>query len=517
MTDLKHFVQTNLLNKAGNLNSKKCTRSWFVNSGHADRLRQIENHIQFVQPLTTKLFCILNNIVSYPLCSCGDRVKLVQNRTLTKYCSLSCANKDPERISKIIANTDYAAKQLKTKATNLVRYGHESVTQSNHFKDKTKQTLLKNYGVSNISQVESIKIKKSATLHHNYPNGVVKAKSSLAISDDVIASVIKDFTISKLAPLVISQKYNIAFSTTYKIIHQHGLADMIRKRSCYETEIAHFLSQYGIDYRQNCRKTIAPLELDFVIENSDIAIEFHGLYWHSELAGVDKEYHRNKYQVCKDRGIQLLQIFENEWLDNSDLVKSIIHNAIGNTTNTVYARKCQIRELTSTEAREFINSNHIQRYVNSSIRLGLIDNDQLVAVMTFGKSRFNNKYQYELVRFCNLLGTSVIGGASKILSHFEQQYNPNSIVSYCDLRYFTGKLYTNLGFKYLYDSAPNYHYFNKRSTKLQSRHKFQKHKLSEILPKFDHNLSESDNMFANGFNRIWDCGQGVFAKTYQET
>ena len=137
--------------------------------------------------------------------------------------------------------------------------------------------------------------------------------------------------------------------------------------------------------------------------------------------------------------------------------------------------------------------------------MGLYYNNELVSVMTFVKSRFDKKYQYELSRYCNRLYTTVIGGASKLFKHFINNYEVYSIVTYSDKRFFDGKLYENIGMTFVNDTPPNFYYFNKNKIPM-SRMKFQKHKLPKLLENFDPSLSEWKNMQMNGFDRIWDCG-----------
>jgi hypothetical protein len=134
--------------------------------------------------------------------------------------------------------------------------------------------------------------------------------------------------------------------------------------------------------------------------------------------------------------------------------------------------------------------------------------------MTFGKSRFNKKYKYELLRFCNKLGYHIPGSASKLLKYFERNYKPKSLISYADRRWSRGNVYEKLGFKMIGKSKPNYWYFKLTSNIRYSRINFQKHKLKDILEKFDETLSESENMKLNGYNRIYDCGNLVYVKEY---
>ena len=136
--------------------------------------------------------------------------------------------------------------------------------------------------------------------------------------------------------------------------------------------------------------------------------------------------------------------------------------------------------------------------------------------MTFGKTRFSKKYEWELLRFCCKLGYHIPGAAGKLLKHFERKYNPKSLVSYADRRWSQGQLYGKLGFTLDHVSNPDYWYFKQNTILLESRVKYQKYKLSKILDNFDENKTEVENMKANGYFRIFDCGNFVFVKEYPE-
>ncbi len=254
-------------------------------------------------------------------------------------------------------------------------------------------------------------------------------------------------------------------------------------------------------------------EADIYIPSKNIVIEFDGLYYHSELAGKDKNYHLRKTTFFTEQDIQLIHVFENEWCLKQDIVKSIILNKIGLTPHKVFARNCIVKELSTVDAKTFLNDGHIQGYVGASVKLGLVNKktDEIVAVVTFSKPRFSQKYDWELSRFCNRINTSVVGGFSKLLKYFCNQYSTigQSLVSYADCRYSNGNLYKVNGFELINMAKPNYFYF-KNGLKLESRVKYQKHKLSKKLEIFDPSLTEWDNMQNNGYNRIFDCGNFVF-------
>lgn len=135
--------------------------------------------------------------------------------------------------------------------------------------------------------------------------------------------------------------------------------------------------------------------------------------------------------------------------------------------------------------------------------------------MTFGKCRFDKKHEWELLRFCNKLGYHIPGAAGKLLKYFEQNYQPKSLVSYADRRWSRGKVYEALGFIKNHSSSPNYWYFdNNGSGDLLSRVNFQKHMLKDKLEIFDESKTEVENMRANGYRRIFDCGNLVYEKIY---
>ena len=273
-----------------------------------------------------------------------------------------------------------------------------------------------------------------------------------------------------------------------------------------ENEVKEFISSLKLLFEENNRKILNGKELDMYIHSYNLAIEFNGLYWHSELY-VDDNYHLNKTELCEANGIKLIHIFEDEWVYKQEIVKSRLMNSFGLSTNKIYGRKCIIKNVPSKEAKEFLNNNHIQGSINAKYNIGLYYNNELVSIMTFGSLRKSmgnksNEDTYELFRFCNKLYTNVIGGADKLLKHFIKTYKPKEIISYADRRWSQGDLYEKLGFDFIHNSKPNYWYINKG--KREYRFKYRK----DILVKegYDKNKTEHEIMKERGFNRIYDCG-----------
>ena len=256
-------------------------------------------------------------------------------------------------------------------------------------------------------------------------------------------------------------------------------------------------------------------EIDILLPTLNIGIEYNGLRWHSEQFSKNKNYHIEKTLQAKKEGIKLIHIFEDEWVYKKEIVESRLLNLVGKTPNKIYARKCEIREISYKESYNFLETNHIQGNVVSKYHIGLFYNNELVSLMTFGGLRRNlgstsEEGKYELLRFCNKLNTNVVGGASKLLSYFEKIYKPKEIISYADRRWSNGNLYEQLSFNFINSSSPNYFYVY--GSKRENRFKYRKSELVKMG--FDKNKTEKQIMEEQGFHRIYDCGTLKFSKTY---
>ena len=400
--------------------------------------------------------------------------------------------------------------EIKAKKVNAYKKktGYENPSQNPEIQKLKKSNSLKKWGTLHPSQ--STEVKKKIALANSKTKDISK-EDILKNCEIQNSNVIVDY--SKLKRL-----FNIDIITLKNLLSSREILYITKskKRSDFENFFCENIPGPKI---QNDRQILDGLELDIFIPSVGLAIECNGLMFHSQgiskhslfnTPDFDKNYHLKKTLKCKSQGIQLFHIFEGEDLE---LWLSMIHNKLGLNTK-VYARKCQIVELSNAEVREFLLENHLQGFCNAKISLGLIYGGALVSVMTFGKPRFNKKYEYELLRFCSLRNHSVVGGASKLWKYFLQKYSPKSVISYANLRFSDGKIYEMLGFKFIKFTTPNYFYF-KNSNILESRVKYQKHKLQKLhevgeLEYFNPDESEAVNMFKNGYRRIFDCGNLVY-------
>jgi len=264
------------------------------------------------------------------------------------------------------------------------------------------------------------------------------------------------------------------------------------------------------DIITNTRKLIPPFELDLYIPEKEIAIEFNGLYWHSEKAGTKRNYHYDKWKQCQEKGIQLITIWEDDWRTKKELVKQMLSHKIGfSQQEKIYARKTLIKNVSKKEADDFLNNNHIQGSVDGSTRLGLYtkDTDELIAVMLFKK---RNETEAELVRYAT--SKIVIGGFTKLLKHFENTNTEiEKITTFADHTVSNGKLYENHGFTKDKILKPDYSYVVKNSRVHKFNYRLKRFRNDPEL-KWEEGLSERELAQLNNIYRIYDCGKTKYVK-----
>lgn len=271
-----------------------------------------------------------------------------------------------------------------------------------------------------------------------------------------------------------------------------------------EQEIAQWLMNLGVKVSQSARQVIRKYELDMYLPDHNLAIEYNGLYWHSEAAGRDKSYHYNKWLFAKTEGIQLLQIWEDEYLKNPEQVKSMILHKIGMTVREkVFARKTVVAELEKSAIEEFLDVHHIQGYASGTYYLGLQEktSKELVAAIVLKNEPGQS---LNIIRYAT--SKNVVGGFTKLISYVERNLKPKTLVTFSDNCVSDGGLYANTGFIVDKEIEPDYRYVvnNER-----------KHKFGYRLKKFreDPNLqwlegmTEKELAQLNSIPRIWDAGK----------
>lgn len=467
-----------------------------------------------------------NGIFEPILCkTCNENIVNwnVKDKEYRKYCSSKCCHAD-EEVKKKTETTclrKYGAKtnllsednRKKQRATCLANHGYENPFSSPEIISKIRRSNVERFGAEHATQNNEIKRKVDDTHQSRYGR---KRKSQSHIPEDVVklkndVEMMRNWYYDLKIPVSAIAEI-LGVNHAQLCVHFRDNLGIVIKRhliSYPETQLLDYVMSICSDAIANDRSVIAPKELDIVIPSRKIAIEFNGLAWHTEARGrKHKFYHSDKTNLAAAAGYQLIHIFSNEWEDNPDLVKSRLKSKLG-AMNSIYARSCEVKMLSHDEAEKFLLRTHIQGWAQSSVNLGLYHDGVLVAVMTFGKPRFNRKYQWELIRLASDVDVRIVGGAAKLFKFFLDHYEPKSVISYCDLRWNNGVVYQKMGFTKTHTTDPNYWYVSKNRF-LHHRTQFQKHKLSEKLNTFDPSLTEWENMQANGYDRIWDCGNDVW-------
>lgn len=388
--------------------------------------------------------------------------------------------------------------QEKSRQTNLERYGNEIPIRSDEVKSRIKNTCIDRYGVDCALNAPEAKQKsrisiRSKTYEQNESRLNQKGLLILSSREEAIRNEVVKYR---------CRRCGVEFTTPSLCYQSVHCPSCLKKTvSAKEKQVLDFVKEvYSGEVIENCRTVIKPYEFDIYIPSLHLAVEFNGTYWHSaELK--PKNYHLEKTLACAERGVRLIHVFEWEWDQNEALIKSLLLKALGVHQKTIYARQCTVTPISQSDYRAFLSLHHLQGPVNSSIRLGLIYENEPVMVAGWGRSRFNSK-EMELHRLCTKEGLNVAGGFSKLIAHC----GLNQFISYVDRAHFTGDGYRKCGFIETGFTSPGYRWVNEDGISI-SRQMAQKSRLPKLLgEEYDPEMTEVENMVANGWHQVFDCG-----------
>lgn len=269
-----------------------------------------------------------------------------------------------------------------------------------------------------------------------------------------------------------------------------------------EKELLELVRSWGFKCIENDRLILGGKELDIYIPSRRIAIEFNGVYWHSSAVRLDKKYHYEKWKACKDKNIQLITVWEDDWRDNRDLIIRTIEYKLGvSQQEKVFARKTYVENISELDARDFLNQNHIQGHVNGCIHYGLLYNNDIVAVMSV--KRKNDSIIID--RYAT--SYSVPGGFTKLLTHMlKDNSGVDKVITFSDHTVSEGGLYANNGFVADKEIAPDYMYVYKQSRYHKFNFRKSRFRDDDNLS-YDPDMSESELAKLNAIDRIWDAGK----------
>lgn len=388
----------------------------------------------------------------------------------------------------------FASEEIKAKIveTNLKNLGVEYPMQSDEVRQKSIETNLDKYGVDNPAKTEDVKQKMRITTLERYgvENGmqsdIVKKRSR----DSAIANGTLELFEGKtrrewaesLNKNYVTFTYNLRnYGFEYAISYEPSISRL-------EQVMIEFFQTYNIDYKHHFK--VENRIADFYLPKANLLIETDGLFWHSDgnKNMQDSKYHFNKKRLYQDKGYKSFFFREDEIRDNFDIIQSMIFNRLGRNSS-IWARKCQVKEITSVTAKEFLNQNHLMG-PGKGESIGLIYNDVLVQLIQIkNKNTFKTADTplYEVSRLCTKIGFNVSGGLSKLLKHLNLD---GVLMNFVDLRHGEGVHLPGMGFEKV-TCYPSFKWTDCVNTC---------HRL-----RYPGNTGYDNDLF-----KIWDCGQAKY-------
>lgn len=387
----------------------------------------------------------------------------------------------------------------KSKRTMLETRGVENISQTQEWHDKVRVTSMERYGAPHYAQSDMAKmpaIEKYNRMFAPYGCHIIRFGNKQEIT----------YMCSKCGSESTEQAQFAIYRAMSNATPCTHCSPKNPPVSFEEAGLAEFVRSLGVEVTHHDRNFLGDMGADIVVESCKTIIEYDGVFWHSEQF-KDAGYHLRKKILAEEAGYRLIHVFSDEWIYKQDIVKSRLATILGRwntySSRRVYARDCQVREVLPQDAVAFLEANHLQGGINSKYRYALYDGDDMVALMTFGMSRFE-KDMVELHRYCCDIRVAVVGGAGKLFSAFLADH-PGVIemVSYADARWSTkDSFYTKLGFELDSMSAPGYYIVV--DDRRHNRMEFQRHK---IAGPGDEGKTEHEITLERGLHRIYDCGQ----------
>lgn len=339
--------------------------------------------------------------------------------------------------------------------TMLERYGVTSPAKLDWVQEKSKQTCLRKYGVEYSFQSDNNKVKSKQTLMEKY--GVEYSVHLVARKSKINQQIGESLHATEYEFPIHSKRYDIKLGNTL-------------------------------------------IEVNPTVSHNSDKDYVYGV--------TDKDYHVIKSRIATENGYRCFHIWD--W-DNIDKIVQMFTA----TPIKIYARNCDVIFIDKETSDRFLDDFHLQGSCSGDIiRVGLAYDNTLVGVMTFGPPRYSGKYDVELLRMCFRFGYHVIGGASKMLKFFVGEYQPESIVSYCDNSKFTGDIYSRLNFHKISDGKPTPHWYNIKTHKHITDSLLRQRGFDQLLGNeygcYGKNSDNIQLMLEHGFVRVYDCGQSVY-------
>jgi len=502
------------------------------------------------------LYHLLYDIEEIPICAicnkepaCFRGISKGYGRTCSSKCSSVLGGQGRKK-----ADPNKHIKKMHE--TNLKKFGSKSPLGNREVKEKQEQTMLERYGARHAVHSETLIKKTKETVNNRY--GVdywYQSDQSRKNSSETITKLhqinhFKNYFMDKYG---VSNWYQTEEGLRHllKLRNAEHLFDEIEKHLCGDRipkiasklNITPYMLKRIIDFKEiiyrpkcigsqfedsiyeflltllgsneiirNDRSVLDGFEIDILLPNKNIGIECNGIFWHSEEF-KNKDYHRKKQILAEEKGINLIQITDLFYYGNEEKWHNLLKNKIG-LSKRLYARNLRLTEISDTKTiRKFIDKNHLQGFAAASKYLALIDDTcNIMAIASFSKSRYNSKYDYELVRFCSLSEYTIVGGFSKLLKYFIRNNMDigDTLLSYANCFWSNGSVYEKNGFKLTGHTGSNYIWTDAKT--YIPRYKSQKHKL---IKEYGLIVESEVDFMTNfmGMKRYYDAGNKIYVYT----
>ena len=454
--------------------------------------------------------------IHYRSCEvCGTKFVITRPSASQLCCSKECTKKKREctmierhGVAHALQNKELLKK---SEMTSLERFGVKHAAQSEEVKQRVKQQFNKKYGVDSPFQMGDFWDKAKETNRKKYgtdyaiQSELVQKKSELTCQERYGSShsIQSDIVKIKIEQICL-EKYGVPYPCMTDQCRESS-ASVISKTNVSIAEVIQ--SSTGLECELDKVK-LHRFSYDIHIKDTNILLEIDPTYTHNAIGnhwdknGIGKNYHLEKTKLAIENGYRCIHIFDWDSLD--DIIKLLMPKEV------IYARKCIVEEIDSYTASIFEINNHFQgKCKGQQICLGLYYDDALIQVMTFGRPRYNKHYQWELLRLCTDYRYNVVGGTERLFKNFLREYNPESIISYCDLSKFSGEVYTRLGFTLHHTTEPN-KIWSKGNNKVTNNLLLLRGYDQLFGTCYGKGTSNEELMLQNGWLPVYDCGQNVY-------
>lgn len=388
--------------------------------------------------------------------------------------------------------------QEKTKKTKLLT---DPETGEFLYLKKKKLTCLEKYGVEFPQTIEAIKQKIIQTNIEKYGSQFptrskqVQEKTKKTRLEKGLTKLYEGMTMKEW-----SEKLGVSYSYFKQVVNEQGFESakfLSKEQTIIEKTISELLNKYNINWIYDkfldldTKKQYRP---DFVVEEHKLIIETDGLYWHSDAIKSDKMYHINKLKFFNDLGYRVMFFRSDEILNKTNIVESMILNAIKKTNIRYQARKTNIVELTTEESNSWFALNHLMG--SGRGRTYGLQDTKTSAIVSAIRTSFNQEHKtLTIERYANLLNSTCAGGFSKLLQHVTTQLQPTKIITFLDKRYSGTNPQYLLDLGFIRSSCYPSFCWTEGSLQIH-RMKYPNN------TGYDHKL-----------NKLWDCGQEKWIKT----